>query len=81
MPNKIPGKCDVCGYDVTEHPAGGMFKHNRYDKKLAKDYCERGASSHQTVKPIWRKCCGILDHYSVKLKRDNRPAWKRKTER
>jgi hypothetical protein len=54
-----------------------MYKHNSYDKKLAKEYCERTANSNQTIKPIWRKCCGALDHYAVTIKPSKEPAWMR----
>ena len=54
-----------------------MYKHNSYDRKLAKEYCESTANSNQTIKPIWRKCCGTLDHYAVKIKLSEEPAWMR----
>jgi len=37
------------------------------DKELAKKYCERTAHSHQTIKPIWKPCCGALEHYVVTM--------------
>jgi hypothetical protein len=48
------------------------------DKKLAKEYCQRTAHSHQTIKPIWRPCCGALDHYKVTIKKSKDPLWKQK---
>ena len=70
-------RCKVCGEDPIERESGGMYKHNPYDSKLAKEYCENTANHNQTMKPIWRKCCGTLDHYDVKLKPSKEPAWKR----
>jgi hypothetical protein len=69
--------CKVCGENPVERGFGGMYKHNSYDKKLAKEYCERTANSNQTIKPIWRKCCGALDHYAVTIKPSKEPAWMR----
>ena len=70
-------RCKVCGEDPIERESGGMYKHNPYDRKLAKEYYENTANHNQTMKPIWRKCCGTLDHYDVKLKPSKEPAWKR----
>ena len=72
-----PEICKVCGENPVERGFGGMYEHNSYDKKLAKEYCERTANSNQTIKPIWRKCCGTLDHYAVKIKMSEEPAWMR----
>ena len=69
--------CKVCGENPIERESGGMYKHNPYDRKLAKEYCEDTANHNQTIKPIWRKCGGTLDHYNVKLKPSKEPAWKR----
>jgi hypothetical protein len=70
--------CKVCGENPIERGSGGMYKHNRYDRKLAKEYCEDTANSSQTIKPIWRKCCGTLDYYKVTIKLSKEPAWQRK---
>ena len=70
-------RCKVCGEDPIERESGGMYKHNPYDRKLAKEYCEDTANHNLTIKPIWRKFCGTLDHYDVKLKPSKEPAWKR----
>ena len=64
----MPKKCKVCGEDPTQRGFGGMYKDNRYDRKLAKEYCENTANSNQTITPIWRKCCGILGGYTVTFK-------------
>ena len=45
-----------------------MYKHNPYDRKLAKDYCKNTANVNQTITPIWRGCCGTLNYYEVKIK-------------
>ena len=70
--------CKVCGENPIERESGGMYKHNPYDRKLAKEYCEDTANFNQTMKPIWRKCCGTLDYYKVTIKLSKEPAWKRK---
>ena len=47
-----------------------LYKSRKKDVKLAKEYCaeqELFYSNHK-LKPIWRKCCGILDSYVVTLK-------------
>jgi hypothetical protein len=74
---KMPKKCKVCGEDPTERGSGGMYKNKKEDRKLAKEYCERTANSNQTIKPIWRKCCGTLEHYEVRLNPSKKPAWMR----
>ncbi len=71
----IPEICKECGEDPTERESGGMYKHNPYDRKLAKDYCENTANASQTITPIWRECCGTLDYYKVKLKKTKKPLW------
>ena len=75
MESVIPEKCIVCGEDPTIRGAGGMYKHNQHDRKLAKEYCERTANSNQIIKPVWRDCCGTLSHYNVKLKKTDKPLW------
>ena len=78
---KMPKICKVCGEDPTERGSGGMYKNKREDKKLAKDYCERTANFNQIVKPVWKPCCGALDYYSVTLKDNKKPLWKRNLEK
>ena len=73
---KMPKRCKVCGGDPTIRESGGMYKDK--DKKLAKEYCQSTAHSHQTIKPIWRPCCGALDYYSVRMKKSKDPHWKKK---
>ena len=75
MESVIPENCIVCGEAPKERGSGGMYKHNPYDKRLAKEYCERTANSNQIIKPVWRDCCGTLSHYSVKLKETDKPLW------
>ena len=48
-------KCKECGFDPAERESGGMMKHRKWDRKLAKDYCERESDYRHTVKPIWKK--------------------------
>ena len=76
---KMPKRCKVCGEDPTERGSGGMYKDK--DKKLAKEYCENTANTNQIVKPIWKECCGALDYYSVTLKDNKKPLWKRNLEK
>lgn len=73
-------KCDVCGYDPTERPMGGMMKHKKEDRRLAKEYSESHTDNKHTVKPIWKECCGALSYYRVTLKYNNGPSWKRNIE-
>ena len=73
----MPKKCKVCGEDPTQRGFGGMYKDNRYDRKLAKEYCENTANSNQIITPVWKKCCGALDYYTVRLKPSKEPAWMR----
>ena len=75
---KMPKRCKVCGEDPTERESGGMYKNKKEDKKLAKEYCERTANHNQTIKPIWKTCCGTLDHYKVTIKKSKDPLWKQK---
>ena len=75
---KMPKICKVCGEDPTIRGSGGMYKNKREDKKLAKDYCERTANSNQIIKPIWKPCCGALDHYMVTMKKNKDPLWMQK---
>jgi hypothetical protein len=66
--------CLECGYDPMEHLFMGknmnLHKKKKLDRKLVKEYCEEQEMlySNHKVKPIWRECCGILDHYQVALK-------------
>ena len=75
---KMPKRCKVCGEDPTERGSGGMYKNKKEDKKLAKEYCERTANHNQTIKPIWKTCCGALDYYKVTIKKNKDPLWKQK---
>ena len=75
---KMPKICKVCGEDPTQRGFGGMYKHNRYDRKLAKEYCERTANSNQIIKPVWNECCGSLQYYSVTSQDNKKPLWKQK---
>ena len=74
---KSETKCKECGFDPAERESGGMMKHRKWDRKLAKDYCERASDSRHTVKPIWKKCCGTLDRYNVIIKDLRKPIWKK----
>ena len=66
--------CLECGHDPIEHLFMGkdmnMYKRKKHDRKLAKEYCEEEEAlySNHKLKPIWKKCCGILDHYQVTIK-------------
>ena len=71
MKNK---KCLECGHDPADRFFEGkdsnLYKQRKLDRKMVKDYCVEQEQSHSNhkLKPIWRKCCGILDHYQVTLK-------------
>ena len=69
--------CKECGFDPAERYQGGMMKHRAGDRQLAKDYCEHESDYRHTVKPIWKDCCGVLSHYNVIRKPDDRPSWQR----
>jgi len=71
--------CNTCDWKLDngrELPI--LHKDIEQDVKLAKEYCERTANHNQTMKPIWRKCCGTLDHYKVTIKKSKDPLWKQK---
>ena len=69
-------RCIDCGHDPQDHiykdwyKDMNLYKQRKQDKKLVKEECE----SHQMLfsnhicKPVWRKCCGILDKYLITLK-------------
>jgi hypothetical protein len=73
--------CLECGHDPIARFFEGidpnLYKKRKNDRKLAKEYCEEQEMlySNQKVKPIWRKCCGILDHYLVVIKDSKRKKW------
>ena len=60
-------ECLECGENPEDRASGGMYKHKKYDVKLAKEYCEdEGDTDHKLI-PIWKKCCGALDYYLVEI--------------
>ena len=69
---KIP--CDICNHDPQDHVFEGkdmnLYKQRKHDRKLVKEYCEEHEMLHSNhkCKPIWSKCCGILDRYHITLK-------------
>jgi|TARA_Y100000310_G_scaffold227605_2_gene229890 hypothetical protein len=65
----LKSKCKVCKYDLTDRPAGGMMKHRKLDRKLAKEYCTDHNDYKHTFKPVWKKCCGALSHYNLIIKK------------
>ena len=73
--------CPECGHDPIEHLFMGkdmnLYKKKKWDRKLAKEYCEEEEmlNSNHKIKPIWRECCGILDHYLVVIKDSKRKQW------
>jgi len=66
--------CSECNHDPQDHMFEGkdmnLYKQRRYDKKLVKEECESHEMLHSNhiCKPVWRKCCGILDRYNVTFK-------------
>ena len=71
-------QCKECGFDPAERYQGGMMKHRAGDRQMAKDYCEQESDYRHTVKPVWKDCCGVLSHYNVKRKHDDRPIWQKR---
>ena len=70
----MKNKCLTCGHDPNDHFFEGkdtnLYKDKKLDRKMVKDYCveqEQSFSNHK-MKPIWKKCCDILDYYQVTLK-------------
>ena len=67
-------KCLTCGHDPNDHFFEGkdsnLYKQRKLDRKMVKDFCveQKQAYSNHITKPIWRKCCGILDRYSISFK-------------
>ena len=67
-------KCKECEHDPNDHFFEGtdsnLYKTRKRDVKSVKKYCEKQEQlySNHKMKPIWKKCCGILDHYQVLLK-------------
>ena len=67
-------QCKECGYDPNDHYFEGidsnLYKSRKKDIKLAKEYCEEEGASYNNhkLKPMWKKCCGILDYYQVTIK-------------
>ena len=66
--------CDVCNHDPQDRMFEGkdmnLFKQRKHDKKLVKEACEEHAMLYinHICKPVWRKCCGTLDRYTITLK-------------
>ena len=73
--------CLECGYDPVDHYFEGkemnLYKHRKRDKKSVKEYCENHEMMHSNdkCKPIWRKCCGVLDRYSVQIIDSKKKLW------
>ena len=63
--------CKSCDWELCEwekeYPT--FHKDIEFDVKRAKDYCEEHEMlySNTRCKPLWRKCCGILDHYVITI--------------
>ena len=67
--SKSSTQCKICRYDPFDRLSGGMMKHRTIDRKLAKEYCTSHTDYRHTAKPVWKKCCGALSHYSLKMKK------------
>ena len=63
--------CKECGEDPAERMGGGLYKKNLLHRKMTKSFCERQEIlySNHKLKPIWKECCGALNHYQVTLKK------------
>ena len=60
-------KCLECGESPEDRDSGGMYKHKKYDVRLAKEFCEDEGDTEHKLTPIWKKCCGTLDYYLVEI--------------
>ena len=68
--------CDICNHDPQDRiykewgKDMNLFKQRKHDRKLVKEECESQQMLHSNhiCKPVWRKCCGILDRYTITLK-------------
>ena len=67
-------RCIECEHDPQDRMYDGkdmnLFKQRKKDRRLVKEECEHHEMSYSNhiCKPVWRKCCGILDRYTVTLK-------------
>ena len=67
-------QCIDCGHDPQDRMFEGkdmnLFKQRKQDKKLVKEECVSHEMLHSNhiCKPVWRKCCGILDRYTITFK-------------
>ena len=67
-------RCIECGHDPQDRMFEGkdmnLYKQRKNDRKLVKEECESQKMLHSNhiCKPVWRKCCGILDRYSISFK-------------
>jgi hypothetical protein len=72
--------CDVCDHDPQDRMFEGkdmnLYKQRKHDRKLVNEYCEEEEMLHSNhkCKPLWKKCCGTLDHYLITLK-DSKYGW------
>ena len=70
--------CNECGHDPVDHYFEGkdlnLYKNRKRDRKLVKEHCEEHEMlySNHLCKPIWKKCCGLLDEYIISLKDSNK---------
>ena len=66
--------CTKCEHDPKNHIFEGidsnLFKNRKRDQKLVKDACEEHEVlySNTVCKPVWKKCCGILNRYEISFK-------------
>ena len=69
--------CDSCNQNITEYEKRDVLRvTNRYDKKLAKNYCKEHELSHSEhkCKPIWCNDCRYLIKYEITVN------WKKKAQ-
>tara|TARA_Y100000310_G_scaffold284991_1_gene308131 strand:+ start:755 stop:1006 length:252 start_codon:yes stop_codon:yes gene_type:complete len=73
--------CPECDHDPIDHFFEGrdynMYRKRMRDRKLAKEYCEEHEMMHSNTrcKPVWKECCGILDGYTVEIKKFKKKQW------
>ena len=60
------GDCLECGENKTNRPLGGLYRYNKEDMVLVRDYIERQLmfySSTKSITPIWCGTCQSLREY------------------
>ena len=64
------GDCHECGENKKDRPLGGLYRYNKDDMVLVRDYIERQLtfySSTKSITPIWCDTCQSLKEYKSVL--------------